>query len=121
MIEIIEGIPNQVAGFRATGTVCVKDYRNVINPRVQKVVSEFGKIAYLMVLDTPLKNYTLGAWIQDGLLGLRYFSKWKKLAIVAHSTRIKKFTDTFGFLIPCPTKGFNTEDLQSAIIWVSEA
>ncbi|MDE3213300.1 MAG: STAS/SEC14 domain-containing protein [Bacteroidota bacterium] len=120
MIEIIEGIPDQVAGFRATGVVSSKDYHTVINPRVKQVVTSYHKIPYLMVLNTPLKNYTLGAWIEDGLLGLRYFSKWKKLAIVTHASRIKKFTDTFGFLIPCPAKGFSVEDLDAAIKWVSE-
>lgn len=120
MIEVIPGLPTHVAAFRATGTVSASDYYKVINPAVKTVVVTAGKISYLLVLNTKLKNYTLGAWVQDGLLGFRYYRKWKKLAIVTEKNSIKKFTDFFGFLIPCPTKGFMMKDLDTAKEWVSK-
>ena len=67
-----------------------RDYHIIINPLVKNIAAEFGKISYLLVLNTSLKNYTMGAWIQDALLGLRYFSKWKKLAIVTEKDRDKE-------------------------------
>jgi SpoIIAA-like len=120
MIEVIKGMPSHVAAFRATGTVSGKDYREIINPFVKKVAEDTGKICYMLILKTELKNYTLGAWVADGFLGLRHFSKWKKLAIVTDKKSIRNFTNTFGFLIPCPTKGYLMEDLEKATRWVSE-
>ena len=120
MIEVIHGLPAYVTAFRATGTVTRDDYYKVINPLVKNVAAAFGKINYMLVLETELNNYTLGAWIEDGLLGFRYYSKWKKLAIVTEKESIKKFTDSFGFLIPCPTKGFKMEDLVAAKEWISD-
>lgn len=119
MIEVIQRLDPHVAAFRATGTVTAGDYHKVINPLVKNIATSFGKISYMLVLNTKLKNYTLGAWIQDGLLGFRYYSKWKKLAIVTERNGIKKFTDFFGFLIPCPTKGFKMKDVAAAEEWVS--
>lgn len=120
MIEIIRGLPAHVTAFRATGIVTRHDYLTIINPFVKNVADEFGKINYMLVLNTALKNYTAGAWIEDALLGLRYFSKWKKLAIVAEKDGIKKFTDTFGKIIPPQTKGFKMEDLAIAKQWISD-
>jgi hypothetical protein len=120
MIEVIEGLPGHVTAFRATGTVTKDDYQKVINPIVKNAVVAFGRVSYMLVLNTELKNYTLGAWIEDGLLGLRHYSKWEKLAIVTEKDSIKKFTDNFGFLIPCPTKGFKMEELGAAKKWVSD-
>lgn len=120
MIEVIQGLPAHVAAFRATGVVTSEDYRKVINPHVKKVATSSPKIHYMLVLNTALKNYSIGAWIHDGLLGLRHFSKWKKLAIVTEKDGIKKFTDTFGFLIPGATKGFKMEDIETATKWISE-
>lgn len=120
MIEVIQGLPPYVTAFRATGTVTKEDYHKIINPLVKKVATSFGKINYMLVLNTKLKNYTLRAWIEDGLLGFRYYSKWKKLAIVTEKNGIKKFTDVFGFLIPCPTKGFKMEEFDAAKKWVSD-
>ena len=120
MIEVIQGLPAHVTAFRATGIVTRYDYHKVINPLVKSVATAFGKVNYMLVLNTPLKNYTTGAWIEDALLGMRYFTKWKKLAIVTERDEIKKFTDIFGKLIPCPTKGFKMEDLSTAKKWISD-
>ncbi len=120
MIEVIQGLPPHVTAFRAAGTVTRDDYHKVINPLVKRVAESFGKVNYMLVLNTPLKNYTTGAWIEDGLLGFRHYRKWKKLAIVTDKESIKKFTDTFGFLIPCPTKGFKMEDINLAKKWISD-
>lgn len=120
MIEVIQGLPPYVAAFHATGIVTKDDYHKVINPLVQNIAASFGKINYFLVLNTPLKNYTIGAWIEDGLLGFRHYSKWKKLAIVTEKDSIKKFTNTFGIFIPCPAKGFKIEEMGIAKKWISD-
>jgi hypothetical protein len=119
MIEIIPGFPPHVAAFSATGKITAADYKNIINPLVRKISKEFGKINYLLILNTPLRNYSLGAWIRDGLLGLRYFPKWNKLAIVSEKRGIKKFTDLFGAMLPSVTKGFLSGDTDRAKRWIS--
>ncbi len=120
MIEIINGLPAHVAAFNATGQVTEDDYIKTINPLCAKVVKEFGRISYLLVINTSLKNYTIGAWIKDGLLGLKYFMKWNRLAIVSEKKEILEFTDFFGKLIPPKTKGFLMDDIDAAKRWVSE-
>ena len=120
MIEIINGLPPAVAGFKATGKINTEDYINVINPLVDKIYKEYGKINYLLVIDTPLKNYTAGAWFRDALLGFVYFTDWNKLAIVTHKKSIKNFTEIFGKLIPAKTRGFMYGDIGVAMKWISE-
>jgi len=120
MIDVIHGLPAYVTAFRATGIVTRDDYHKIINPLVKTVATTFGKVNYMLVLNTSLRNYTAGAWAEDALLGLRYFSKWKKLAIVTDKDEIKRFTDIFGKLIPPQTKGFKMEDLSLAKQWISD-
>src|SRR5450432_1266369 len=105
MIEVIHGLPAYVTAFRASGTVTRDDYFTIINPLVKSVVTAFDMVNYMLVLNTSLKNYSTGAWVEDALLGMRYFTKWKKLAIVSDKDQIKKFTDIFGKLMPPETKG----------------
>jgi SpoIIAA-like len=120
MIEVIHGLPSYVTAFRATGIVTREHYLIIINPLVKSVVTAFGKVNYMLVLNTSIRNYTTGAWIEDALLGIRYFNKWKKIAIVTEKDEVKKFTDTFGKLIPPQTKGFKLEDLSIAKQWISD-
>jgi hypothetical protein len=114
MIETIPGFPPYVAAFNATGKITGKDYDEVINPLVSKIYKEFGKINYLLVLNTPLNNYNAEAWFKDAVLGFVYFTEWKKIGIVSPHKRIKRFTDIFGKLIPGHTKGFMMEDIDAA-------
>ena len=120
MIEIIQGLPSDVAAFNATGKITADDYNKTINPLVKRIRQQSGEIKYMLVLNTPLSNYTIGAWIKDGLLGLRYFTRWSKIAIVAKEESIVNFTNFFGKLLPAATKGFLMKDINSASQWISE-
>ncbi len=120
MIEVITGMPAYVIGFRAVDKITRDDYQKIIYPLVDSVAKAFGKINYLLIVDTALSNYSAGAWIDDAFLGFKYFTKWHKLAIVTKSDGIKKFTDVFGKLIPGETKGFKMEELPLAKEWISK-
>ena len=78
MIEVLQGFPGHVTAFRATGKVTKDDYYNVINPYVKNVATSFGKINYMLILNTELKNYSIGAWIEDGLAGIKVFFQMEK-------------------------------------------
>ena len=119
MIEIIQGLPADVAAFKATGKVTTDDYNTTINPFVKKIYQQSGKIKYMLVLNTSLTNYTIGAWIKDGLLGLKYFTSWSKIAIVTKEKGIVDFTNFFGKLLPALTRGFLMEDIDAARLWIS--
>ncbi len=119
MIEVITGLPAHVTGFRAKETVTAEDYEKIIFPLVDSVAKSFGKINYLLVIETSLSNYSAGAWLDDAFLGIKYFNRWRKIAIVSDKNGIKKFTDVFGKLIPGTTKGFIMQDLPLAKKWIS--
>lgn len=120
MIEIIQGLPSNVAAFNATGNITGKDYDEIINPMVKRIYLEFGKINYLLVLNTTLNLYSLEAWLKDGILGFVYFTEWKKIGIVSNKSKIRDFTNMFGKFLPGTTRGFLLEDLDIAKKWIAE-
>lgn len=108
-----------MVGFRATGDVTKDDFDQIVLPAVAELVQRIDELNYLLVLDTPLKNFTLGAWIKDAMLGLNNLSKWSRCAIVSDSDNINSFTNMFGKVMPGEFKGFTPEELDSAIAWTS--
>ncbi|MGI8950395.1 MAG: STAS/SEC14 domain-containing protein [Chitinophagaceae bacterium] len=121
MIEIIKDMPVHVAAFRASGKVTKQDYENILMPAVDNLAKAHKKINFLLLLETDVGNYSLGAWVDDVLVGLKHFTKWNRIAIVSHQDAIKKITDIFGHLVPGEYKGFKTGDIASAKNWVSES
>ena len=119
MIQQLTEIPDTLVAFRASGEVTKKDYQNVIFPAVDELVKRTGKLNYLMMIDTPLKDFTLGAWWQDALLGLKELAKWHRTAILTDSDTVNKLTDLFGKVVPGEFRGFKKEELNQAIDWVA--
>lgn len=120
MIEQIKNLPDNMVGFRAMAMVTKEDFKNTIIPEVEKIVAKTGKLNYMLVLDTNVKDFTAGAWMQDALLGLKNLTKWNRAAIVTDDTAIHQFTTVFSALMPGEFKGFKKIDMDIAVAWVSE-
>ena len=120
MIEQIKNLPDNMVGFRAMAMVTKEDFENIIIPEVEKIVAKTGKLNYMLVLDTNVKDFTAGAWMQDALLGLKHLTKWNRAAIVTDDAVIHQFTTVFSALMPGEFKGFKKIDMDIAVAWVSE-
>ncbi len=73
MITILTDVAPQVAAFEAKGTVSAEDYKNVVIPHIDAVAKKNDKISFLMLMDTDIANYDIGAWVKDMLLALNTF------------------------------------------------
>ncbi len=119
MLAEITGLPDHIFGVRATGEVTTTDLNDVLLPGLARTSDRFGEIRYLFVLDTELKNFTSGAWIQDARAGLKNFTKWKKIAVLSEEKSVDWFSNVFTFLIPGSSKGFKLEEIEEAKAWIA--
>ena len=120
MIHHLPDLPSNIVGFKAIGEITEKDFSDTVMPTVQALIDKTGKLNYLLVLETSLKNFTLGSWIKDAMMGLKHLTKWNRAAIVTDVQAIRTFTNFFSYLMPGEFKGFEHKDLDQAIDWVSE-
>src|SRR5947208_2936371 len=82
MVELLTDFPAHVAAYRAYGTVHKKEYENIVMNRVDEVASEYGKINFLVLLQTDIWNYSFTAFIDYLKVSFEHFSKWNRMAIV---------------------------------------
>lgn len=102
------------------GEVTKKDFEEVLIPAVKAVSKEWKGINLLLVLETKLTNFTEGAWRKDIMTNLRYYWKWNKIGLVTKNTIIEKTFSAFDLLIPGEVKIFSSDELNAAIVWISE-
>lgn len=119
MLSIMHDLPPHVVGIRATGAVTKQDFDEVLKPALDALVKRTGKINYLLLLETTVSNFTLGAWVDDLALGLKHFTHWNRIAIVTNEKMVEKFSDAFNFMVPGQSKGFTLGELADAKEWVS--
>jgi len=119
MIGVLPDLPPNVAGFRASGDVTKEDFEKVLFPEVKKHIALAGKLNFVFYVDTPLKNFSMGAWVRDIWLGIKQFTSWRKIAIISDVEKIRNFTDNISFLLPGEYKGFPVAQLEDAIRWAA--
>ncbi|MGO4709401.1 STAS/SEC14 domain-containing protein [Chryseobacterium sp. 2TAF14] len=117
MIAILNDAPENVAAFNATGEITREDFENLVIPHVKTKVEKFDELNYLLYLNTDLDNFTMGAWLQDALLGIKNITKWNRAAIVTDKEGVQNFTDIFSVLMPGEFKSFPKENLYNALYW----
>jgi hypothetical protein len=121
MLQFINDLPNNIIGIHAVGEVTKEDVDTVLIPRLDDLVKRQGEINYLLVLETDAQNFTAGAWLDDIKVGLKHFTKWKRVAVVTDQKSVEWFTThIFRFLIPGTAKGFPLDDLKDAVQWIAE-
>ena len=119
MLSIMSDLPSHVVGIRATGAVTKQDFDEILKPALDSLVKRKGKINYLLLLETPVSNFTVGAWIDDFETGLKHFKHWNRIAIVTNEKLVVKFSNVFDFMVPGNSKGFPLSELVAAKEWVS--
>ena len=121
MLQFINDLPDNVVGIHAIGEVTKDDFETVLIPKLDDLAKRQGEIHYILVLETEVQNFTLGAWWDDLKVGLKHFTKWKKIAIVTDQKAVEWFTsNVFKFIAPGQSKGFPLGQLDEAVKWVTE-
>jgi hypothetical protein len=120
MIHHLEDLPSNIVGFKAVGEITEKDFSETVMPKVKELIDKTDKLNYLLVLETSVKNFTVGAWMKDAIMGIKHLTKWNRAAIVSDVEAIRNFTNFFSYLMPGEFKGFEHKDLQQAIEWLAE-
>ncbi|WP_294210144.1 STAS/SEC14 domain-containing protein [uncultured Chryseobacterium sp.] len=118
MLQSITTAPRNIAAFEASGEITKEDFDRVIKIVDEKIEQE-GELNYLLKLDTPLRNFTFAAWMNDAWLGIKNITKWNRCAIVTDKESVQKFTDMFSKIMIGEFRGFDQEEYDKAEHWVA--
>jgi hypothetical protein len=119
MIRVIDDLPQGIVGFEASDEVSADDYRQALDPLVERATAGGGKVHLLAVLGPGLRGVSTGAMLEDARLGLRNWSAWERIAIVTDEHRLKEAIHLLGWLLPGEVAVFSPDQRAGAIGWLS--
>jgi hypothetical protein len=119
MIQLINDIPPNMVGFLATGDVDENDFAYTVMPKVKELAERTGLLNYMLVLDTSVRNFTIGAWLKDAFMGIKHLCHWNRTAIVTDVKSVARFTRIFSALMPGEFRAFKHQDIMKAVEWAS--
>ena len=114
MIEIVEGLPNNVVGFAVSGRLTMDDCREVLVPAVEKSLKRHENIRLYYELNSRFP----GASWDDLDLGLEHFSRCERVAIVTDIGWVRLTVKALRFLIPSEIRVFTTLEVDEGRDWI---
>jgi hypothetical protein len=119
MVELLSDFPPHVAAYRASGKVLKEEYEKVVMHRVDEVASTYGKINFIVRLETDMENYSFASFLDYLKVSFEHFTKWNRMAIVSDETWLRKAYDTLSPFVPGKIKGYKLSEYEAARQWVS--
>jgi hypothetical protein len=115
MIEIIQGLPNNVVGIAVNGRVTKKDCSDVLMPAMEKSLKRHDKIRLYYELNSRFPG---AAW-DDLNVGIEYIPPCERVAIVTDVGWIRYTVKALRFLIPGEIQVFATDRASEGRAWIT--
>ena len=115
MIEIIEGLPNNVVGIAVKGRVTKKDCYDVLMPAMENSLKGHDKIRLYYELNLRFPG---AAW-DDLNVGIEYLPPCERVAIVTDVSWIQYTVKALRFLIPGEIQVFATVRASDGRAWIT--
>lgn len=119
MIEMLTGLPENVFGFSAHGTVTAEDYERHIVPAVDEALQNSGKLRLLYHLGEDFDGFEAGALWEDAKVGLSHLADWERIAVVTDIDWLRTATKAFGFAMPGDVRIFSNSEIGAAREWLA--
>jgi SpoIIAA-like len=115
MIEVIEGLPENVLGIVASGKVTKRDCSEILIPALEKARKWHHKLHLYYEIRS---RYPGAAW-DDLQLGIGQNPLWERVAIVTDVAWIKHTVQALRLLIPADIRVFTTSQTPEGLAWIA--
>ena len=119
MVELLKDFPPHVAAYRAVRKVNKEEHEQVVMARVDEVAAKYGKINFIVLLETDMENYSLGALADYLKVSFEHFSKWNRMAIATDERWVGKACEILSKVVHGEIKAYGTKDFEEVRKWVS--
>ena len=120
MITAIPMEDTDILAFSASGKVTGEDYEQVLVPAIDAALEKEDKVRFLYQIGPDFDGYENDAMWDDTKIGMKHFTDFERIAVVADETWIRRSVKAFGFLFPGEVKLFHNDQLAEAKTWIVE-
>lgn len=117
MLKLIVGLPPDVLGVEASGTVTHEDYLKLLIPAAEEKLVR-GPIKMLYVAGPDFTGYELEAMWDDAGFGMKHWRDFKRIAVVTESTWLRAAVTMFSPFFPSEIRLFKLDERAAAEAWI---
>jgi hypothetical protein len=116
MIEIVEGLPDNVVGLVVKGRLTKGDCAEILLPRLRKA----REWHYKLRLYYEIRSRFPGAAWDEIDLGLEHLPHWERVAVVTDAACIRHAIQALRLLIPAEIRVFTTSETPEGLAWITD-
>jgi hypothetical protein len=121
MIQNVDGFPDNIVAFSATGQVTRQDYEQVLIPQVEAALKRHLKIRLYYEIGPGFAGFDVGAAWEDFKVGIEHLTRWDRAAIVTDVEWIRHIAGAFRFFFPGNLRVFSIDQAAEARTWISNS
>jgi hypothetical protein len=118
MIEIMPESNGPALALKATGKLTDADYKEVLIPKIEEKIKQFGKARVLLYLPGGFTGWEAHAAWDDAKFGVRHRNDFEKLAVVGGAKWVEWATKIGAHFMKGEVKTFPEAELGEALDWI---
>lgn len=118
MIEMLSGFSDNIVAARAVGRVTREDYESVLIPCVEAAAKKHRELRCYYEISGDFAGMALGAMWEDFKVGVEYWARWERVAVVTDVGWIAHTMDLFRFLMSAQVRVFPASEKAEAHAWI---
>ena len=118
MIEVMTESSGNILGFKASGTLTDRDYKDLLIPKLEAALSTNKKVRILFDMGEDFHGWELAAAWDDATFGMKHRNDFEKCAIVGGPKWVEWATKLGALILSGEVKSFAANELDSAWNWV---
>jgi len=115
MIQIVEGLPDNVVGIVAKGRVTNEDCDKVLKPLMESSLKRHDKVRLYYEIGCRFPG---AAW-EDLRIGLEHITQWERVAVVTDVGWVRHTVNALRLLIPGEVRVFTSFQAPEGRAWIT--
>jgi hypothetical protein len=115
MIQIIDGLPDNVVGIIAKGRVTNNDCDEILRPAMENTLKRHDKVRLYYEIGCRFPG---AAW-ENLRVGVEHIPQWERVAIVTDVGWVRQTVNALRFLIPGEVRVFTINEAYQGCAWIS--
>lgn len=118
MIEVLADSAGKVLILKATGKLTDRDYKEVLIPRLESIIGEYGKACLLVEMGDEFHGWEAEALWDDARFGLAHRNDFDKMGVVGGRGWIEWGLKLAKLIMSGEIRSFSPAEREEARLWI---
>ena len=115
MIQIVEGLPDNVVGIIAKGRVTNSDCDKILKPAMESTLKRHDKVRLYYEIGCRFPG---AAW-EDLRIGIEHIPQWERIAVVTDVGWVRHTVNALRFLMASEVRVFTSFQAPEGRAWIT--